>query len=181
MEHLAPLSQTSRDLVLRNSGALGNFSDELAPDYAEEWVGLAPKMYSLKKSGACEDKSRAKGVPKAERKRLVHEDYAAILESGGEHKVNFCRLGCSNHVNQVMLVEKRGLTALNTKVWQLSARQSRPLGHYKNFDLWHACWQALQRGASSYSCQPDGAAFFLMSHILTFITSCTESSLVESM
>ena len=113
VEHLAPLSQTSRDLVLRNSGALGTFSDELAPDYAEEWVGLAPKMYSLKKSGACEDKSRAKGVPKAERKRLVHEDYAAILESGGEHKVNFCRLGCSNHVNQVMLVEKRGLTALN--------------------------------------------------------------------
>ena len=156
VEHLAPLKPCSRDLVLRNAGALGNFSDELAPHYAEEWVGLAPKMYSLKKAGCCEDKSRAKGVPKVERKRLLHEDYLAILESGGEHRVNFCRLGC---------------TALNAKVWQLNSRQSRPLGHFKNNKIWGACWVALLRGERRYSsCRGNTSAFYLMSHVLSYIT-----------
>ena len=68
-QHLAPLSQAAHELALQEAGALGNFSDELAPHYGEEWVGLAPKMYSLKKSGGGDK------------------------EVGGEHKVSFLSLG----------------------------------------------------------------------------------------
>ena len=167
-QHLAPLSQAAHELALQEAGALGNFSDELAPHYGEEWVGLAPKMYSLKKSGGG-DKERAKGVPKNERKRLNHEKYKEILEVGGEHKVSFCRLGCARHVNEVIKVEKRGLTALNTKVWQLNAHQARPLGHYKNNEVWAACWEALQKGQTGFEQQSNQAAFHIMNHILTFI------------
>ena len=167
-QHLAPLSQAAHELALQEAGALGNFSDELAPHYGEEWVGLAPKMYSLKKSGGG-DKERAKGVPKNERKRLSHEKYKEILEVGGEHKVSFCRLGCARHVNEVIKVEKRGLTALNTKVWQLNAHQARPLGHYKNNEVWAACWEALQKGQTGFEQQSNQAAFHIMNHILTFI------------
>ncbi|CAE7377172.1 unnamed protein product, partial [Symbiodinium sp. CCMP2592] len=87
LEHLAPLCEESRELPLRRAGELGNFSDELAPHYGVEWVGLAPKMYSLSKTEG-ESKERAKGVPKSERKKLDHELYRALLESGGEHKVD---------------------------------------------------------------------------------------------
>ena len=135
-ELLAPLCEESRELALRRAGELGNFSDELAPHYGVEWVGLAPKMYSLSKTEG-ESKERAKGVPKSVRKKLDHELYRAILESGGEHKVEFRRLGCRHHVNEVVEIHKRGLTALNTKTWQLDAhctpghsgRHSRPLVH----------------------------------------------------
>ena len=162
--HLAPLKQASRDLALREAGALGNFSDELAPHYGAEWVGLAPKMYSLKKN--CEEsKERAKGVPKKERKKLNHEKYKEILEVGGEHRVSFCRLGSTGHINTVVSVEKRGLTALNSKVWQLNSRQSRPLGHFKNNAVWAACWEALQRSSSG----SDTGAFHLMNHVLSFL------------
>ena len=162
--HLAPLKQASRDLALREAGALGNFSDELAPHYGEEWVGLAPKMYSLKKN--CEEsKERAKGVPKKERKKLNHEKFKEILEVGGEHKVSFSRLGSDGHINTVVNVEKRGLTALNSKVWQLNSHQSRPLGHYKNNAVWAACWEALLRSSSG----SDSGAFHLMNHVLSFL------------
>ena len=116
VRHLAPLSEPSRELALRQAGALGNFSDELAPNYGVEWVGLAPKMYSLRKTGG-EDKERAKGIPKNERKKLDHDKCREILEVGGEHKVSFQRLSSSHHVNEVVEVHKRGLTPLNTKVW----------------------------------------------------------------
>ncbi|CAE7702831.1 unnamed protein product [Symbiodinium sp. CCMP2592] len=166
-EHLAPLCEESRELALRRAGELGNFSDELAPHYGVEWVGLAPKMYSLSKTEG-ESKERAKGVPKSERKKLDHELYRAILESGGEHKVEFRRLGCRHHVNEVVEIHKRGLTALNTKAWQLDAHRSRPLGHFKNNEVWAACWAALQRGARGFEERSDVAAFHLMNHILGF-------------
>ena len=167
-EHLAPLCEESRELALRRAGELGNFSDELAPHYGVEWVGLAPKMYSLSKTEG-ESKERAKGVPKSERKKLDHDLYKAILESGGEHKVEFCRLGCRHHVNEVVQIQKRGLTALNTKAWQLDSHRSRPLGHFKNNDVWAACWAALQRGERGFEGRSDVAAFHLMNHILGFV------------
>ena len=149
--HLAPLRDASREAILQHTGELGNFADELAPHYGVEWVGLAPKMYSLEKTGK-ENKERAKGVPKAERKKLNHELYRQILEGGGEHRVSFCRLGCHRHVNEIVRVEKRGLTAVNTKTWQLNWRQARQLGHYKNNDVCAACWVALQKGKKSFDC-----------------------------
>ncbi|OLP75207.1 hypothetical protein AK812_SmicGene45032 [Symbiodinium microadriaticum] len=167
-EHLAPLDEESRELALRRAGELGNFSDELAPHYGIEWVGLAPKMYSLSKTEG-ESKERAKGVPKSERKKLDHDLYRAILECGGEHKVEFRRLGCRHHVNEVVEIHKRGLTALNTKTWQLDAHRSRPLGHFKNNDVWAACWTALQRGRRGFEERSDVAAFHLMNHILSFV------------
>ncbi|CAE7685209.1 unnamed protein product, partial [Symbiodinium necroappetens] len=154
--HLAPLSESSRELALSRSGALGNFSDELAPRYGVEWVGLAPKMYSLTKTGGG-SKERAKGVPKKERAKLDHDAYKAILESGVEHRVDFCRLGCSHHINQILQINKRGLTALNTKVWQLDSQHSRPLGHFLNNDVSALCWAALRRN------------FRLMNHIFSFV------------
>ena len=106
----------------------------MASHYGVEWVGLASKMYSLSKTEG-ESKKRAKGVPKNERKKLDNDLYRAILESGGEHKVEFRRLGCRHHVNEVVQIQKRGLTTLNTKAWQLDSHRSRPLGHFKNNDV----------------------------------------------
>ena len=163
--HLAPLSQPARELACRQAGALGNFSDELSPNYGIEWVGLAPKMYSLKKTGG-EDKERAKGVPKRERKKLNHDKYLEILEAGGEHRVSFRRLGCAHHINEVVEVHKRGLTPLNTKVWQLDPHKSRPLGHFKNHYVWASCWEALCQGSG----HSNVGAFHLMNHILTYVT-----------
>ena len=79
--------------------------------------------------------------------------------------MSFCRLGSTGHINTVVNVEKRGLTALNSKVWQLNSHQSRPLGHYKNNTVWAACWEALLRSSSG----SDSGAFRVMNHVLSFL------------
>ncbi|CAE7426001.1 unnamed protein product [Symbiodinium natans] len=79
--------------------------------------------------------------------RVDHDLYKAILESVGEHKVEFRRLGCRHHVNEVVQIQKRGLTALSTKACQLDSHRSRPIGHFKRNAVWASCWAALQRGA----------------------------------
>ena len=87
-------------------------------------------------------KAKPRSVP-----RVDHDLYKAILESVGEHKVEFRRLGCRHHVNEVVQIQKRGLTALSTKACQLDSHRSRPIGHFKRNAVWASCWAALQRGA----------------------------------
>ena len=133
-EHLADLDPANRETALARAGELGNFADEAAPLKIVEWVGVGPKMYSVEKSDG-KNKSRAKGVPKVVRKTLKHQKFRDMVEKHHEHSISFNRLQSKNHVMEVVPQTKKGLSAVNLKVYQLNAYQSRPLGHYKNILL----------------------------------------------
>ena len=68
----APLKQASQDLALREAGALGNFSDELASHYGDEWVGLAPRSRRSELRG-CRRRSGRSSTTRSSRRssRLV--------------------------------------------------------------------------------------------------------------
>ena len=84
-----------------------------------------------------------------------------------EPYVNYVTFNClrsKNHVSQRLEITKKGLTAINDKVFQLSAVESRPLNHYLNREHVDSFPEGLpdgdvdEDGVGDYLSTPGGAS-----------------------
>jgi len=118
------------------SGRLGAFEIESNEDCIVEYVGLAPKMYSLQLRRADGDlvgTAKGKGVPSGVLKReATHADFYKMLFEPHESRVTFRKLQSFKHHVCGLEVTRSMLTALQDKTYQLSPTESRPLGHWRN-------------------------------------------------
>jgi hypothetical protein len=123
------------DALMQFKGVLGALKDETLPAHISEYVGLCAKMYSYLKvdKGKESSESKAKGAPKAALKsQLTHEIYRRTLFENHIQPIHFQRIASKRHKTHIMECSKKGLSCYNDKVFQLSALESRPLGHYLN-------------------------------------------------
>ena len=96
-----------------NKKVLGKMKDEFAGKPIEEYVGLRPKMYSIKGLA-----KKAKGVKKyVVKKEITHESYLRVLNTKKEerHKMNALR-SYGHDINNITQ-EKVSLSAFDSKRW----------------------------------------------------------------
>jgi hypothetical protein len=117
-------------------GRLGALKLENETSFILEFAGLASKMYSLlmvDREGRQHTHMKGKGVPKRVlAAQASHKQYMQMIAEPFESTATFSALRSRNHVVERLQVSKRMLTAYNDKVFQLSAQESRPLGHWRN-------------------------------------------------
>lgn len=97
-----------------NNKVLRKMKDECGGSVVEEFVGLRPKMYSLKYGS--QEKKTAKGVKKCVmEKQLKHEAYRACLENKTEmrHEMNMIR--SYSHQVYSITVNKTSLSPYDDK------------------------------------------------------------------
>ena len=77
--------------------------------------------------------AKGKGVPSAVLKRNAdHASFRHMLFDPRESVVSFRKLQSFKHEMHGLQLNKRMLTALQDKTFQLSPTESRPLGHWRN-------------------------------------------------
>jgi len=134
--------------IQSGAGRLGAFKIESGVDCITEFVGLAPKMYSmqLQIAVAKDDESdsdgekvvvdaitKGKGVPTSVlKKNATHAVYRKMLFEPHSSTVKFRKLQSFKHQVCGLEVNRSMLTALQDKTYQLSTTESRPLGHWRN-------------------------------------------------
>ena len=92
--------------------------DETGGKKITEFVGLRPKMYSFTVHG--EDNNtdahlRAKGISRATKKNLRHQDYLAQLQRPAENRRPNRRIAYKLHKLHTLEFQKRGLCAFDDK------------------------------------------------------------------
>jgi hypothetical protein len=117
-------------------GKLGAMKLESKDQTITEFVGLAPKMYSMQLvdgSDNTTDYMKGKGVPShVLNSRADHEAFRRMLFEPYESVVSFNKLQSFEHQVHALTMEKRMLTCINDKVYQVSPLECRPLGHWRN-------------------------------------------------
>jgi hypothetical protein len=105
--------------------------DELSSQITMEFVGLKPKMYSLKSQN--EEKKTAKGVSRVIVKRhLRHADYKNALITECRSVAQAYSIISTNHVLRTVAFTKSTLCPFDTKRYVLEdATSSLAYGHYK--------------------------------------------------
>ena len=96
-EHLdfSEYDHTSKYYDRKNEKVLGKFKCETQGKPIIEFVGLRPKMYSILYKDAASstrEKHRAKGISKAARRNLKHEEYKKQLDLPSENYITNRRL-----------------------------------------------------------------------------------------
>jgi len=135
------------------AGRLGGFKLESKEDCIVEFIGLAPKMYSIKlKLLDGEEKKIVKGckypkkpedtITKAKgvagsvvKKNAPHEVYRDMLFNPKVSRATFRKLQSFKHKVCGLEITRNMLTSLQDKTYQLSTTESRPLGHWRNLLL----------------------------------------------
>jgi hypothetical protein len=114
-----------------NKKVIGKFKDELNGKPISEFVGLRPKMYSVKVGE--HEKKVAKGVKKSViRRQLKHSDYRRILFEGGKDMSVMRGIRSYNHQLYSVEINKVGLCAYDTKRYILpNGIDTLAHGHYK--------------------------------------------------
>jgi hypothetical protein len=152
------------DRLLTSKGKLGALKLEQGCKFIASYVGLAAKMYSMLmigEDGVDESIRKGKGVPaRVLKKEATHESYRSMLLTPGPCEATFRTFRSFSHSIVQLEVKKRMLTAFNDKVFQLSALDSRPLGHWKNQQAAAGCpgsssettAPVAELGAASSSC-----------------------------
>ena len=129
--HLFDTSNYDKDHCLysvKNCKVLGKMKDECAGTVVEEFVGLRPKMYSLKYGNS--EKRTAKGVKKTViDKELKHEAYRACLTDNCimRHKMNLIR--SYGHQLYSVTMNKISLSPYDDKRYFLASGDSYAFGH----------------------------------------------------
>ena len=104
---------------LNNKKVLGKFKDELSNNPAIQFVGLKPKMYSLKTVKG--ESNRAKGMStRIVRKKLCHEDYRKCLDNQTETYENQIRIGQQSHRLFTIQQNKKCLSPFDDKRYILN-------------------------------------------------------------
>ena len=117
-----------------NKKVLGKFKDECNGKAPAEFVGLRPKMYSLKIPTE-KDKKTAKGVQKAYMKNNIgHEDYRRCLISeeteDKQQLAKWCAIRSYKHQLKSIELNKVGLCAYDNKRYLLEdGKESLSYGH----------------------------------------------------
>eukprot|EP01047_Picozoa_sp_COSAG01_P060395 COSAG01_NODE_7397_length_3224_cov_1.757120_2_plen_183_part_00 len=119
-----------------NKKVLGKFKDECEGTPVLEFVGLRPKMYSLKIS-ATKQKGTAKGVPKNYRKKhITHADYHRCLFSkecvDRQQMARFSTIRSKKHKLATLEINKVGLCCFDNKryLWD-DGVTSYSYGHHR--------------------------------------------------
>jgi hypothetical protein len=120
----------------KNKKVLGKYKDELNSKVLKEFVGLSPKLYSLKvHDSKVEEKKVGKGIPRhLLRDRLRHQDYVNCLHSKTYRRpMSSHRIQSKNHQISTVVQEKQTLSSLDTKRYLHvdPALDSLPFGHYR--------------------------------------------------
>ena len=96
---------------------VGKMKDETAGKMITEFVGLRPKMYSFTVHGEVDhnEHQRAKGISKATKKNLRHQDYLNQLQTPAENRLPNRRFAYNLHKLHTLEIQKRGLCAFDDK------------------------------------------------------------------
>ena len=110
------------------------FKDELAGVPIQEFIGLKPKMYSILAGG--KQKASAKGVSRYAQRKMTHDVYRKVLESGQGIKAINTRIGSKKHQLHTIQTKKLSLSCFDDKRFILDdGIQTLPHGHYLNRDV----------------------------------------------
>ena len=100
-----------------NKKVLGKMKDECAGTPIAEYIGLRPKMYSIKMSNDSEIK-KAKGVKKyVVKKYIKHEQYKEALFGKRTFKHEMNTIRSQGHQIYSLRMNKTSLSPLDTKRW----------------------------------------------------------------
>ncbi|XP_033103730.1 uncharacterized protein LOC117106477 [Anneissia japonica] len=112
--------EDSRLYSEKNKKVLGKMKDELGGRVMTEFVGLRPKMYSIKTQDPRLDVKRAKGVARyVVRDRLNHDDYVRVLARREDMHCDMSSIRSSKHVLYTIKQTKKSLSPLDTKRYVL--------------------------------------------------------------
>jgi hypothetical protein len=124
------------DKLKRRHGALGGLKSESKDAAIVEFVGLAPKMYSILmrvSDGQLSTSLKGKGVPTTVLEDTAdHAGYRKMLFAPFESNVSFKKFQAFKHQVHTLQMTKKMLTPLQDKTYQVSPTESRPLGHDLN-------------------------------------------------
>ena len=110
------------------------FKDEMAGKLLEEFVGLKPKMYSIKYGG--NQKLSGKGVSRFAQTNLKHDIYKTVLSTTNSIRTNNIRIGPSLHQLETISSSKIYLSAFGDKRYLLkNGIGTLPFGHYLVGDI----------------------------------------------
>jgi hypothetical protein len=114
---------------------VGLMKDEYGGRVIHSFVGLKPKMYTLKGDG--EVVTKAKGVQRSVvKKELSHGDYWSIVNGGPTLSHTNVGFRTTKHVITTCRIQKTSLSALDTKRWvNDDGISSYPYGHYATREL----------------------------------------------
>ena len=133
--HMFDFSDYPQDNELHsnvNKKVLGKMKDELAGQVMDEFVGLRPKMYSVKHGGV--EKKRAKGIKKSTvRDVLKHDAYVDVVFNEHVTQATMRRIQSKDHELFSVVCNKRALSPYDDKRYVLPNKFStRAHGHYRN-------------------------------------------------
>jgi len=113
--------------------------DERPGEIISEVVALKPKMYSVKSqaywfpsTNPHSTSSRAKGIPKAAKKHVSHQDFKDVLEGGATTTATFRSIRSVRHCNKTLEQSKRALSSFDDKKYILpDGVHTLSYGHFK--------------------------------------------------
>jgi hypothetical protein len=117
-----------------NKKVLGKFKDECDGKAPSEFIGLRPKMYSLKIGE--KEKKTGKGIHRGFLKKHVsHADYVRCLTSeireDQQQHAKFNTIRSAKHVLGALTINKVGLCCYDNKRYLLDPVSSLSYGHYR--------------------------------------------------
>lgn len=119
-----------------NAKIPGFFKDETAGRAIAEFVGLRPKMYSLRMADGGPAKKAAGGLVLTEADKLSHQEFVRALTSTTVHAVEFEQVQSHDHVMSTHLVRRVGLCGYDDKVYVCAdGVHTLAHGHYRLNEL----------------------------------------------
>ena len=110
------------------------FKDEIAGKILEEFVGLKPKMYSIKYGD--NQKLSAKVVSRFAQTNLKHDIYKTVFSTTNSIRTNNIRIGSTLHQLETISSSKKSLSAFDDKRYILeNGIGTLPFGHYLVRDI----------------------------------------------
>ena len=118
---------------IQNKKVIGKFKDETGGHPIKEWIGLRPKMYSLKLMDDKEKKT-GKGIKKSVlKKEIKHADYKDCLFNQQEYSHSMKTFRSQQHELYTVSQHKKSLSPFDDKRYILEdGFTTRAHGHYKN-------------------------------------------------
>ena len=105
------------------------FKDVMAGKILEEFVGLKPKMYSIKYGD--NQKHSANGVSRFAQTNLKHDIYKTVLSTTNSIRTNNILIGSTLHQLETISSSKISLSAFDDKRYILeNGIETLPFGHY---------------------------------------------------
>lgn len=117
----------------KNKKKLGFFKDEVNGKIITEFIGLKPKMYTIKLDESLFKK--AKGIPTHKvKKQITFDQYYNTLMENTKKYIKFNTIRSFNHQICSITCNKLGLSSFDNKRYWLDFKSSVPYGHYSIID-----------------------------------------------